>query len=941
MTITANNPSVSTTVADPTSVDCSAYAANGTTCIAGQYYHSDNAAPSATWAGTATSTAFGAWTEGNGSSSGCLSCHHGNISTPALGGGYLIGGHKNILRKIVAGQPMLDTQGNQITTAGTSTINFTNGTVTSATGSTIQGYYLVGWYANGSESTYGTGGSYGSCVRCHSTGYRFDANGPEPTSVTLGTPNTYTKLTDAQLGRVPAGGFAGSTSSWYLSGIQCERCHKADMQYDATVVNPNIGTVATPVLTNGRISHFNKIIPTSVSANATTGQIPGTDFYLGVTTGTTVTRPLPNPPNALTCIECHQNMTTWTAKAAGTVGQVHITPLPGFESLAPQTVPSTMTANKGLTGEFSATFACSIKTITTSTPNYYSACITAGGTVTYAPGGMSHGAVATILNSPHARVTGYVDYKNPGTPDTTLTITGGTTTGGITVNGQYNSHFASSGTTPNGATPGGVTNGVTGSCAGCHDIHGDMTTYPGFNPSIKATNVETTALISCTSCHGNHAAAMNHPTGSGTPFAGATTPVVLPGGFGSQESCSICHFTKKTGTEYHFLRINPDPNYNTFPTAATYYTNYGSGNLAPLNTYTSPGETYVDAKGATQNYPAVALDVDMACGQCHVGGNGVTNPYGITPYAGDNLAGSGFVAPRPYSRAFLAAAAVSMHNTNAAAPTFNITLPSTGAPTSIVISSSSISEGSYASIFYTTDGTTPTATVNAAEQYVPGGTTIEAAGPTVTIPVTATTTIYAFAAGPASYSFGPSQIVGGTYGVQTAPKPVISPTNANIVAPATVSVTITKSLSSGTIYYTTNGTTPTASSTPYTGAIVVSTPEVINAVVIASGYANSPVATGTFTGTAAAPAFSLNGGLAKYPGTYTGAVQANLTDAAPSLCYTLDGSTPVATATACTHGTTVASGTNIAITASATIKAVAFGSGYSASKATSGTFVIH
>ena len=327
--------------------------------------------------------------------------------------------------------------------------------------------------------------------------------------------------------------------------------------------------------------------------------------------------------------------------------------------------------------------------------------------------------------------------------------------------------------------------------------------------------------------------------------------------------------------------------------------------------------------------------MDIACGQCHTGGNGVSNPYGITPYAGD-----GGVTPRPYSRAFLAAAAVSMHNTNAAAPTFNIALPSTGAPTTITISSSSISEGSYASIFYTTDGSTPTATVNASEQYVVGGTTKVAAGPSVSIPVTATTTIYAFAAGPASYSFTPSQVVGGTYGVPVAPKPVISPTNANIIAPATVNVTITDGLSGGAIYYTTDGSTPTASSTMYTGTIVVSTPEVLNAIAIVPSYANSPVSTGTFTMAAAAPAFSLtNGG--QYPGSYKGSAIAVLTDAAPSICYTTNGTTPTVTGGVCNASTVAPSG-QITLNTLGTnsLNAVAFGTGYSTSKVTSGTYVI-
>src|SRR5271156_2335212 len=50
-----------------------------------------------------------------------------------------------------------------------------------------------------------------------------------------------------------------------------------------------------------------------------------------------------------------------------------------------------------------------------------------------------------------------------------------------------------------------------------------------------------------------------------------------------------------------------------------------------------------------------------------------------------------------------------------------------------------------------------------------------------------------------------------------------------------------------TIYYTTNGTTPTTSSTKYTSAITVSSTETIEAIAVASGYANSAVASATYT----------------------------------------------------------------------------------------------
>ena len=91
---------------------------------------------------------------------------------------------------------------------------------------------------------------------------------------------------------------------------------------------------------------------------------------------------------------------------------------------------------------------------------------------------------------------------------------------------------------------------------------------------------------------------------------------------------------------------------------------------------------------------------------------------------------------------------------------------------------------------------------------------------------------------------------------------------------STQSVTISDLTSGATIYYTTNGSTPTTASTVYSGAISVTSTTTINAIAVASGFANSAVASGTYTiqSPAATPTFN------PAPGTYSGTQSVTLSD---------------------------------------------------------------
>lgn len=201
-------------------------------------------------------------------------------------------------------------------------------------------------------------------------------------------------------------------------------------------------------------------------------------------------------------------------------------------------------------------------------------------------------------------------------------------------------------------------------------------------------------------------------------------------------------------------------------------------------------------------------------------------------------------------------------------------------------------------IWYTTDGTTPTPGSGSAQYISTGG----------TISVTSTTTVKAVgmwgafnqpASYPSGYGYVPSSAVSATFtlsggGTPTASTPTFSPGTESYSVSA--SVTISDSTPGATIYYTTNGTTPTITSAVYTGPITVTATTTVQAIAIASGYLNSAVGSAVYTlvtPTLSGATISLTGGGS------TMALGGSTVQACVNLSYT----SPTENTTICGSGT--------------------------------------
>jgi hypothetical protein len=126
------------------------------------------------------------------------------------------------------------------------------------------------------------------------------------------------------------------------------------------------------------------------------------------------------------------------------------------------------------------------------------------------------------------------------------------------------------------------------------------------------------------------------------------------------------------------------------------------------------------------------------------------------------------------------------------------------------------------------------------------------------IQVSTSETISAFAAAP-GYSY--SALATAAYTIQPvaaatpAATPAFSIPGGTYTSPQTL--TVTDATAGAMIYYTTDGSTPSATSTLYAGPISVAASETISAIAVDAGYANSAIASAQYTVTAVASGFTI------------------------------------------------------------------------------------
>ncbi|HEV2576218.1 MAG TPA: chitobiase/beta-hexosaminidase C-terminal domain-containing protein [Acidobacteriaceae bacterium] len=341
----------------------------------------------------------------------------------------------------------------------------------------------------------------------------------------------------------------------------------------------------------------------------------------------------------------------------------------------------------------------------------------------------------------------------------------------------------------------------------------------------------------------------------------------------------------------------------------------GSANLFGVTAGSAAGTpTFSPAAGTYTSVQTVTISDATPGATIYYTTDGTTPTTSSTKYTGSITVSS--------SEAINAIAVVSgLSNSAVATADYTLNLPLTQTP------ALSVATGTYTSIqtvkitdstlgakiYYTTDGSTPTTSSTPYKS-------------PITVSTSETLNAIAVATG-----YAPSAVATANYTINlTVTSPTFSPAAGTFTTIQTV--TIADTTPGASIYYTTDGSTPSTSSNLYSGPVQVLGSETINATGVLTGYANSPVASATYTlnlPQAATPTISLGSG------TYTVSQPVTISDTTTgaTIYYTVDGSTP-------TTSSKVYSGA-LTLSATETLKAIAVAIGYSPSAVATSSYTVN
>ncbi|MGD0732169.1 MAG: glycoside hydrolase domain-containing protein [Terracidiphilus sp.] len=344
----------------------------------------------------------------------------------------------------------------------------------------------------------------------------------------------------------------------------------------------------------------------------------------------------------------------------------------------------------------------------------------------------------------------------------------------------------------------------------------------------------------------------------------------------------------------------------------TGYTNSAIGSAAYVINGTVATPTFSPVAGTYSSAQTVTISSATSGTTIYYTTNGTTPTTSSTQYTAPITVSTSetveaLAVKTGYTNSAIGSAAYVINGT-VATPTFSPVAGSYGPAQTVTISSAT----SGATIYYTTNGTTPT---TSSTQY------------TAPITVSTSETVEALAV---KSGYTNSAIGSAAYVINgTVATPTFSPV-AGSYGPAQT-VTISSTTSGTTIYYTTNGTTPTTSSTQYTAPITVSTSETVKALAVKTGYTNSAIGSAAYVinGTVATPTFSPVAG--SYGPAQT--VTISSTTSGTTIYYTTNGTTPTTSSTQYTAPITVST--------SETVKALAVKTGYTNSAIGSAAYVIN